>query len=575
MKFGHNYTQLQIPEWKVKYLDYKGLKQKIKAIRSGESPLEEFIQFFQEEREKISEFHESNLSKYAVRNGLLHSQVEKLHTIGDGQKKKCLLLKAYQEHYRALNLLKKFAQLNDVAIHKILKKAFKKIGASIRVDKLNCQILNFLLSQSEYVVINEFADGNRKQGMKLIRFVSEKFYNFAVVYRCGLWSGMGIMLLAIILTLYGLWHSIRPSMNDELYVFKIMLFPIILLLLIAWNLRIWWKNTINWRFIFGLSARPQDHMTKWEFTEISLISLVIWEVGAIILLVLLRLDVVYRWAVSIIIATIFIGVMICPFHTFYFDSRRWFIRSLLRVGGAPFFPVLFQDFWIADQLTSMSEFLFEIQFAFCFYGLENDPFCREIQTLGLPILTMIPWYIRMMQCLRRFYDDRDTNHLLNAFKYFISGVTIIIAFVDSILLKTYGVWNWGKYTWIIMNSIATIYRYVWDVYIDWGLWRGGRNHFLRKELIFKKRWYFVAMILNIVLRLTWVILLVVNIMISANTTVKFWITIFFGGLELFRRFIWNVFRVENEHLNNCENYRVVRDVPLPFEEVSEKQIAAI
>jgi hypothetical protein len=41
-----------------------------------------------------------------------------------------------------------------------------------------------------------------------------------------------------------------------------------------------------------------------------------------------------------------------------------------------------------------------------------------------------------------------------------------------------------------------------------------------------------------------------------------WIVIFF---ELFRRFIWNVFRLENEHLNNVEGYRIVHDVPLPFE----------
>lgn len=31
-------------------------------------------------------------------------------------------------------------------------------------------------------------------------------------------------------------------------------------------------------------------------------------------------------------------------------------------------------------------------------------------------------------------------------------------------------------------------------------------------------------------------------------------------LEVFRRFVWNYFRLENEHLNNCGNFRAVRDI---------------
>ena len=33
-------------------------------------------------------------------------------------------------------------------------------------------------------------------------------------------------------------------------------------------------------------------------------------------------------------------------------------------------------------------------------------------------------------------------------------------------------------------------------------------------------------------------------------------------LEVFRRFIWNFFRLENEHLNNCGQFRVVRDIAI-------------
>jgi len=44
-------------------------------------------------------------------------------------------------------------------------------------------------------------------------------------------------------------------------------------------------------------------------------------------------------------------------------------------------------------------------------------------------------------------------------------------------------------------------------------------------------------------------------------------------LEVFRRFIWNFFRLENEHLNNCGNFRAVRDISVaPISGSSDEQM---
>ena len=34
------------------------------------------------------------------------------------------------------------------------------------------------------------------------------------------------------------------------------------------------------------------------------------------------------------------------------------------------------------------------------------------------------------------------------------------------------------------------------------------------------------------------------------------------SFPLFRRFVWNFFRLENEHLNNCGEFRAVRDISI-------------
>ena len=43
-----------------------------------------------------------------------------------------------------------------------------------------------------------------------------------------------------------------------------------------------------------------------------------------------------------------------------------------------------------------------------------------------------------------------------------------------------------------------------------------------------------------------------------------WTGLVFGCLEIVRRCIWNVFRMENEQVNNCGKFRATLEVPLPF-----------
>lgn len=39
---------------------------------------------------------------------------------------------------------------------------------------------------------------------------------------------------------------------------------------------------------------------------------------------------------------------------------------------------------------------------------------------------------------------------------------------------------------------------------------------------------------------------------------------------LFRRFVWNFFRLENEHLNNCGKFRAVRDISVAPMDTSDQ-----
>lgn len=44
---------------------------------------------------------------------------------------------------------------------------------------------------------------------------------------------------------------------------------------------------------------------------------------------------------------------------------------------------------------------------------------------------------------------------------------------------------------------------------------------------------------------------------------------FWAHIEIFRRFLWTFFRVENEHVSNTENYRATKLAPIPQKDISK------
>lgn len=72
--------------------------------------------------------------------------------------------------------------------------------------------------------------------------------------------------------------------------------------------------------------------------------------------------------------------------------------------------------------------------------------------------------------------------------------------------------------------------------------------------------YYVAMFLDPVMRSSWIFYCAFPGQKQHSAATSFFIAL---G-EIFRRFMWNFFRVENEHMTNVGHFMASRDVPLPF-----------
>ncbi|KAI9300904.1 EXS family-domain-containing protein [Cunninghamella echinulata] len=219
--------------------------------------------------------------------------------------------------------------------------------------------------------------------------------------------------------------------------------------------------------------------------------------------------------------------------------------------------VEFRDFFIADELNSLAFSMWMTAYFFCVYGWgwsDLDIHCNVPKMWVTPLIACLPPWWRFIQCIRRYYDSRERHHLVNGLKYVTSILATILSGIRRISSSPS-----VEVMWILASIINSCYTSIWDIKMDWGLLDVSSYHFLlRDELVFYKWTYYVAMPLDILLRFSWA----VN---KAGLVYSSQIITFATALaECFRRIVWNFFRLENEHLNNCGNYRAIKEIPLPF-----------
>ncbi|XP_008472751.2 xenotropic and polytropic retrovirus receptor 1-like, partial [Diaphorina citri] len=152
------------------------------------------------------------------------------------------------------------------------------------------------------------------------------------------------------------------------------------------------------------------------------------------------------------------------------------------------------------------------------------------------------------------------KHLANAGKYATTFFVVIFSFLNIELTKRGHPSNMFFYLWILSSIISSCYSYMWDIRMDWGLFddNTGEYTLLRDEIVYSSTtYYYVAIIEDFILRFGWALSLSLTEMgyIHGDLMVSV-----LSPLEVFRRFIWNFFRLENEHLNNCGKFRAVRDI---------------
>ncbi|KAL0490289.1 hypothetical protein AKO1_009462 [Acrasis kona] len=553
-----------------------------------------FLNLFEKEIDNINSFFQEKEKQFNKTRENIATQVqEKKKREGQGQtvKKKHLdaLERAFQEYYRGLVLLDNYRKLNYAACIKILKKysKYSKNNISEAVDLLVRQEpfidsgqLDEMFSEAEEMFSDTLYSGERKVAMNKLRPHTSKDSSGSAMFRCGIWLGVSLCLTAMLLYYYivnfnyfSAGSEAPPFSELTFFLFRMLIFPIAMSFFISINIYIWEKYGVNYVFIFELN--PRNYLSVWEFMEIPLLAYILW--GSFMWFYMLEVSHVFdlpnMWLVPFVLFCVFAIWLLLPLPILRASARWWMLKVICRVLCTPLLPVKFKDFWFANQLTSLSDFLYDLQFVFCMHPTQDvpqlDQICSFGYSWGLPIINLYPNWCRFMQCCRRYYDSRDTRQAINAGKYFVTVSAMLATFIQKSLRNRtqHDVSTAWLIIWFSLNIFNMLYKLSYDVCMDWGLFRieDVKYLFLRKKLMFPFYWYYIAILIDVVLRFLWITVFFIKSYFGSSI----WssqITQFCIALaEIIRRCTWNVFRVENEHLSNVGKFRAVTEIPLPFD----------
>ncbi|KAH0832144.1 EXS family-domain-containing protein [Lanmaoa asiatica] len=540
------------------------------------------------------------------------------------------LRNAVIEHYRCVGIILNLAGFRK-ALSKYGKITRNPIPDAYMKEKVEPSafasgaIVSDMLKEMEHLFATQFEHGDRKKAMDHLRVGSSSKTHHSSVFRSALWLGLALPAIAggSYLSFQEHTRESLPSWNILLFIYSILVIPVLLALLIGINILVWAQKRISYVFIFSVlllpysvrsltictELNPRSRIDHHEYFELP--SFFLCTLAFAFWFSLAQIGHPMLWPLIWLVLTL--AVIFCPFREFMWGRTRWWtIRKIAKLGASGMLEVEFTDVWLGDHFCSLVYSLSNLYFVGCFYtrfsnnlpgstvqlnsesslyasfldnatsphqaesSVPDSAFRSLLSSAYAPqaqeawsacgvaqnwgwyyLLGMLPFLVRLVQNVRRYWNSKLFSQLINAGKY---GMGMMCYFF-------YCYWRHQNFPrtgdsyilWCFTTTVYTIYGCAWDVFMDWGMGKPhARYPLLRPELVYKSQISVRFAVSNLCIRFTWLAYIFVD---EANFELY---TFIIAVLEMLRRVQWNFYRLEHKHLHNTGLHRITREVPLPY-----------
>ena len=583
---------VNIPETKKSKMKRKRiLEAEDLSLLPNEQKLERFMIIYKEKIKIIDDFFTMKLKEYSSELNKLENKmnltmenpsndeslVSEMNAERDEMGYAVSWKRALSSLYNETSWLHSYHSINNLAVEKIKKKTIKifklyNIDTAEILDKTNNEFTFFGDSLDKLISLRvaikklyakTFTKGDAlKAKVELEKRMQggakEPKYHLMCLYLGILFTG--IFFYILIKNIDG--KNTNDSFKPFFPFFSFSYIIILSLILLAIDMIILRHYKINYTYIFELDAKIKPIAIFQNAFGLA----AVW----MILFLMMKLALKFGLfggeytLFPLIMNTILVIILFLPFHILYLSFRKGLLLVLIR-NLFPFGKntVRFKDFVFGDILTSLSDPFKNLLLGYCLMVcrecFENNSRgnCNK-DTIPCLIISVYPQFIRWTQCINKLYYTRLLwPHLGNFFKYSTGIANTLISYFYKKKKN-----QLRLYFRIFIGAASTLYSLFWDIYLDWGCGRKNeQNLFLREKLTYPKIIYYLAIAYDIIVRTTWT-----WNFIEIRHSLSEWKNLLTCTLEVIRRAIWVLIRVENENLSNPENYRTILAIPeLPIE----------
>ena len=578
----------------------KKMKMKKKRILEAEDlsgipdnlKIPKFVQIYKDKINFIDQFFNSKLEEYITELNNLENKMNFMDnsssddsSIGEIKSENNEMgyavswKRALSSLYNQTTWLHSYHSINSLAVLKITKKAKKifnlyNLEISEELKNVKPQFSFFGNSLNKLV---ELRVRIRKLYSKKFNKGNDLITNKELEKRLqgGIKEGKSRLIylyLGILFTLifcYIIFKHIDGKNNNDSFkpfipFFSFSYIIILVLTLTGINMTIWEHYKINYRYLFELD--PKNNITPNGVFETVAGLAALWMFFFVMMKLCLKFGLFggEYTLFPLLMNLSLVILLLLPFQIIYFNCRKGLVRVIIGC----LFPigkntVRFKHFIFGDVLITLADPFKNLILGYCLMVCSE---CYLFNTRGpcnresIPcwIISVYPQFIRFTQCVNKFYYSRLCwPHFGNVVKYFIRIINTSMGFFYER--------DKGKirfYFRIFIGAISTSYNIFWDIYLDWGCGRKNNKHFfLREKITFPQILYYFAIFYNVIIRASWT-----WHFIPIPSHLSEWKNLLTGTLDIIRRGLWALIRIENENLNNPEHYRSFLTIPdLPVE----------